>query len=56
MGTIINWMTELNSSDRLMFGVLTVFTMAGLGISIAIIAELFFRALGIKCDKIEIQH
>ena len=52
----MNWVVELNKTNHFGFGVLTVVTMAGLGLTIAMIAELFFKALGIKNDKIEIQH
>jgi hypothetical protein len=56
MENLMNWVIELNKTNHTGFGILTVMTMAGIGIIIAIIAELFFKALGIKSDKIEIQH
>jgi len=56
MEGFITWAVELNKSNHVGFGMLTVATMAGIGIVIAIIAELCFKALGIKTDKIEIQH
>lgn len=56
MEGILSWVVELNKTNHVGFGLLTVATMAGIGIFIAIIAELFFKALGIKSDKIEIQH
>ena len=56
MESIMQWVVELNKTNHMGFGILTVATMAGIGIIIAVIAELFFKALGIKSDKIEIQH
>ena len=56
MEGIMTWVVELNKTNHFGFGILTVVTMAGLGGLIAGVAELFFKALGIKNDKIEIQH
>lgn len=56
MDGIMNWVVELNKTNHLGFGLLTVVTMAGIGGAIAFTAELFFKALGIKNDKIEIHH
>lgn len=56
MEGIMNWVVELNKNNHVGFGILTVVTMAGLGGLIAGVAELFFKALGIKNDKIEIHH
>lgn len=56
MEGIMNWVVELNKTNHFGFAVLTVVTMAGLGGLIAGVAELFFKALGIKNDKIEIHH
>lgn len=56
MEGIMNWVVELNKTNHVGFGILTVVTMAGLGGTIAAVAELFFKALGIKNDKIEIHH
>jgi len=56
MEGIMNWVVELNKTNHFAFGLLTVTTMATLGLSIALVAELFFKALGIKNDKIEIHH
>lgn len=52
----MNWVVQLNQNNHVGFGLLTVATMAGLGLLIATVAELFFKALGIKNDKIEIHH
>ncbi len=56
MDSIINWVVELNRTNHVGFGLFTVGTMAGIGIFIAALAELVFAALGIRSDKIEIQH
>lgn len=56
MAGIMQWVAELNQSNHVGFGVLTVATMAGIGVVIAAIAEVVFKALGVKTDKIEIQH
>lgn len=56
MENIMNWVFELNKASHVGFALLTVATMAGIGILIAVIADLFFKALGIKSNKIEIQH
>lgn len=56
MEGIMNWVVALNKNNHIGFGILTVVTMAGVGGLIAIIAELFFKAIGIKNDKIEIHH
>ena len=56
MEGLMTWVVELNKTNHVGFGILTVVTMAGMGGLIAAIAELFFMALGIKNDKIEIQH
>lgn len=56
MEGIMNWVVELNKTNHLGFAVLTVVTMAVIGLVMAGLAELFFKALGIKNDKIEIQH
>ncbi|HEY5998189.1 MAG TPA: hypothetical protein VI078_02690 [bacterium] len=56
MEGVMNWVVQLNQNNHVGFGLLTVATMAGLGLLIATVAELFFKALGIKNDKIEIHH
>ncbi len=56
MESLFNWIVELNRNHHVAFGFLTVACMAGIGGLIAVIAEGFFRALGIRSDKIEIQH
>ncbi len=56
MQSMFNWIVELNQNHHVAFGFLTVACMAGIGGLIALITELFFNALGIRSDKIEIQH
>lgn len=56
MEGIMNWVVELNKNSHAGFALLTVVTMAGIGGGIAFIAEMFFKAIGIKNDKIEIHH
>lgn len=54
MEDLMIWLTELNKNNHIGFGMLTVITMAGIGIFIAGITNLFFKAFGIKFKKIEI--
>lgn len=56
MEAFVDWMVELNRSNHVGFGILTVALMAGIGGVIAVLADLVFTALGIRSDKIEIQH
>lgn len=56
MKALFDWLVELNRTNHVAFGILTVASMAGLGGLIAVLAELVFTALGIRSDKIEIQH
>ena len=56
MEAIFKWIVELNQTNHLAFGLLTVGCMAVIGGVMAVIAEVFFSALGIRSDKIEIQH
>lgn len=52
----IAWTTYLNETNRLVFALVTVVLMAGVGISFAVIAELVFKALGIRSGKGEHHH
>ena len=56
MEGINQWLVELNKNNRLMFGVVTVITMSGLGVLIAAVIEVLFKALGVKGERIEIHH
>lgn len=56
MESLTAWIVELNKTNQIGFAALTVATMSGIGIAIALTIELLFKALGIKSDKIKIQH
>jgi hypothetical protein len=53
---IVSMLVELNKTDHVMFGLITVAIMAGVGATIGFGMELIFKALGIKTSKIEIHH
>ncbi|MDI6746434.1 MAG: hypothetical protein QMD17_04760 [Rhodocyclaceae bacterium] len=52
----IAWTTHLNETNRFAFALVTVATMAGVGILFAAITELVFKTLGIKSGKGEHHH
>ncbi|MBU3910297.1 MAG: hypothetical protein KKF85_04115 [Gammaproteobacteria bacterium] len=52
----IAWTTHLNETNRFAFALVTVALMAGVGITFAAIAEVVFKALGIKSGKGEHHH
>ena len=52
----IAWTTHLNETDRLAFAVVTVITMMMVGLTIAVVAELVFRFLGIKTGRLRQRH
>lgn len=56
MEGINQWLVELNKNSHVWFGVITVITMSGLGILIAIVIEVFFKFAGVKGNRIEIHH
>jgi hypothetical protein len=56
MENIDKWLVELNKNSHVWFGVVTVVTMSGLGVLIAVTIEIFFKLLGIKGERIEIHH
>ena len=56
MDALMNWLAELNRNHHLWFAILTVAVMSGLGMAIGMSIELIFGMLGIKYDKIEIEH
>lgn len=56
MDAIFDWIVELNKNNHVGFGLLTVATMAGIGAVMAAVAEVVFTGLGIRSDRIEIQH
>lgn len=51
MEGLMNWMVELNRNNHVGFGILTVVTMSGIGITIGVITELFFKAISIRSDN-----
>jgi hypothetical protein len=52
----IEWTTHLNQTDRVAFALVTVAVMAGVGVFIATIAELIFKALGVRTGKPDHHH
>ena len=56
MEYIISWLVELNKTNHLGFAFLTVFVMALVGSTIALLIELVFAAIGIKSDRSKSQH
>jgi hypothetical protein len=56
VASVLTWIVKLNESHHVAFAALTVLTMAASGSAIALAAELFFKALGIKSKKIEMHH
>ena len=56
MDGINQWLVALNKNNHVMFGVVTVITMSGLGVIIAAFIEVLFKLLGIKGERIEIHH
>ena len=56
MEGINQWLVELNKNSHILFGVVTVVTMSGLGVIIAATIEVLFKFLGIKGERIEIHH
>ncbi len=56
MDAIFQWIVDLNRNDHVSFGLLTVASMSGIGVLIAFVAEMVFAALGIRSDRIDIQH
>jgi hypothetical protein len=56
MGELATWIAELNKHNHVMYGVVTVVTMSGMGILIAAVIEVLFKFLGVKGKRIEIHH
>ncbi|NTW16249.1 MAG: hypothetical protein HGA41_02160 [Syntrophaceae bacterium] len=56
MESINQWLVDLNKNNHVLFGLVTVVTMSGLGVLIAAAIELLFKLLGIKGERIEIHH
>ncbi|KJR43682.1 hypothetical protein MCHI_000418 [Candidatus Magnetoovum chiemensis] len=56
MHDLVQWIVELNKTNHVGYAFLTIGIMASLGGLIGAGIELFFKALGIKSNKIEINH
>lgn len=56
MEGINQWLVELNKNSHVWFGIVTVISMSGMGVIIAAAIEVFFKLIGIKGERIEIQH
>lgn len=56
MESINQWLVELNKNSHVWFAVLTVVTMSGIGLIIAVVTELLFKLFGVKGERIEIHH
>ncbi|MCX8031132.1 MAG: hypothetical protein N3A59_06100 [Thermodesulfovibrionales bacterium] len=56
MDVLNAWLVDLNKNSPFWFGIVTVLTMSGVGVLIAVITELFFKLIGVKGERIEIHH
>ena len=56
MESINQWLVDLNKNNHVWFGIITVITMSGMGVLIAVVVEVFFKMLGVKGKRIEIHH
>ncbi len=56
MENVNQWLVELNKNSHIWFGILTVFTMSGMGVLIAASIEVVFKLFGVKGERIEIHH
>ena len=56
MESINQWLVDLNKNHHVLFGLVTVVTMSGMGVLIAVVVEIFFKILGVKGKRIEIHH
>jgi hypothetical protein len=56
MDKVIEWLVDLNKNSHWYFAAMTVLIMATVGLALGGLIELVFKALGIKHDKIEIEH
>ena len=50
------WLVDLNKNNHILYGVVTVITMSGLGVVIAACIELLFKLFGVKGERIESHH
>ena len=56
MESINQWLVDRNKNNHVWFGIITVITMSGMGVLIAVVVEVFFKMLGVKGKRIEIHH
>jgi hypothetical protein len=52
----IQWTTHLNQTNHLAFALVTVGLMTATGLAIAVVAELVFKLLGIRTDRLRHHH
>ncbi len=56
MEGINQWLIELNKNSPVWYGIVTVLTMAGIGIIIAVATEIIFKIFRVKGERIDIHH
>lgn len=56
MESINQLLVHLNKDHHAWFGIITVITMSGMGVVIAVVIEVLFKVAGIKGRRIEIHH
>ena len=56
MEGINQWLVDLNKNNHVLFGVVTVITMSGLGVLIAACIEVLFKLVGVKGERIDTHH
>ena len=56
MENINQWLVDLNKNHHVWFGVITVITMTGMGVLIAVVVEVGLKIMGVKGKRIEIHH
>jgi hypothetical protein len=56
MESLNQWLIDLNKNNHVLFGIVTVITMSGMGVLIAAAIEVLFKIFGIKGERIEIHH
>ena len=56
MESINLWLVDLNKNHHAWFGIVTVITMTGMGVLIAVVVEVGFKLMGVKGKRIEIHH
>ncbi|HTG01597.1 MAG TPA: hypothetical protein VK654_13540 [Nitrospirota bacterium] len=56
MASIDQWLIDINKNSHILYGAVTVITMSGLGVLIALFIEGLFKVFGIKGERIESHH